>query len=219
MDPHALFSISFQLSFGAVIGILWLTPPLLNRAFRSDPGPQTRASFARRVVSYLVGLVVVSFAATLILTPLSALYFHRIPLVTLAANVTVVPIMGMWVLPLGLLSVALLPISLHLADALLQAAAWGLHGMTALTRFFAQLPFASIWVVTPNLFEVLLFYGLLFLLFFYRRFHWARVGVVFVALAILGDVGYWAHRVRFHHDLRVTFLDVGQGNAALIKLI
>ena len=31
LDPQAVFSISFQLSFVAVIGILWLTPAVLNK--------------------------------------------------------------------------------------------------------------------------------------------------------------------------------------------
>ena len=31
LDPNALFSISFQLSFMAVIGILWLTPAILDK--------------------------------------------------------------------------------------------------------------------------------------------------------------------------------------------
>jgi competence protein ComEC len=33
----------------------------------------------------------------------------------------------------------------------------------------------------------------------------------------LVDTGYWVYRVRFHRDLRITFLDVGQANAALVE--
>ncbi|MGD8983339.1 MAG: ComEC/Rec2 family competence protein, partial [Desulfobacteraceae bacterium] len=33
IDPHSLFGISFQLSFGAVIGILWLAPAIYNKIF------------------------------------------------------------------------------------------------------------------------------------------------------------------------------------------
>jgi competence protein ComEC len=217
VDPHALFSISFQLSFGAVIGILCLTPPILDRILRSRSDIPAQKTLARRLISYFLGLVVVSFAATLILMPLSALYFHRLPLVTLAANVTVVPIMGFWVLPLGLLSATLLPISVHLASFLLQAASWGLDGMMVLTRFFAHLPFASVWVVTPNAFEIALLYAILPLALLYGRRRWARIGLLCVVLTIAGDVAYWVHRVRFHQDLRVTYLDVGQGNAALVE--
>ena len=34
---------------------------------------------------------------------------------------------------------------------------------------------------------------------------------------ILGDVLFWTYRVGYHRGFEVTFLDVGQGNAALIS--
>jgi competence protein ComEC len=36
-------------------------------------------------------------------------------------------------------------------------------------------------------------------------------------LLLIADVGYWAWQRFFHSDLRVTFLDVGQGDAAVVE--
>jgi competence protein ComEC len=217
VDPHALYSISFQLSFVAVIGILWLTPAFLDRV----PGyasvlPADRG-FLYKIGAYFLGLVAASLSATLFLLPLISSYFHRVSLVTLPANVTVVPILGLWTLPLGLLSALLLPISSHLAGLILQAGAWGLHAVMGMVRFWSEIPFASVWVVTPNGFEMGLFYMFIFLVYFSGRRAWARRGLWVLALLVFVDAGYWTYTVRFNKDLRVTFLDVGQGNAALVE--
>jgi ComEC/Rec2-related protein len=45
----------------------------------------------------------------------------------------------------------------------------------------------------------------------------AIIGLV-VALALLVDAGYWFARRHFNSDLRVTYIDVGQGSSALLEL-
>jgi competence protein ComEC len=215
IDPHAVFSISFQLSFSAVIGILWLTPAILNRVPAPDRTKQK--TILKRLYIYFTGLIAVCLSATVFLLPLIALFFHRIPLVTIPANVMVVPILGLWVIPLGLLSAVALPLSLEAADFFLQMGAWGLNGMMEIIRFWSRLPGSSVWVVTPNLFETLLFYTLIFFIFFFKRWSWAKVGFLIVAILFLADIGYWAYRVGFNKELKVTFIDVGQANAALVE--
>jgi len=217
LDPKALFSISFQLSFLAVIGILWLTPAIL-RWFCPTPDPLDEKRPSRhRILDYFIGLAAVSASAAFFLLPVTAAYFHRIPLVSIPANVTTLPILGMWVIPAGLLSSAALPFSTDLAAFFLQIGEWGLAVMMWIIQFWAGLSWSSIWTVTPNLFEILIFYFLIVSIFFFRRFRWARIGLAAAIVLTLGDVAYWVYEVRFNPDLRVTFLDVGKGNAALVS--
>jgi len=65
--------------------------------------------------------------------------------------------------------------------------------------------------------EILLFYGFLFCLLSLKHLRWARLGFVFVLLILAGDVSYWIYRTHFNPSLKITYLDVGQGNAALIQ--
>ncbi|MCP4681399.1 MAG: DUF4131 domain-containing protein, partial [Desulfobacterales bacterium] len=218
LDPQALFSISFQLSFSAVIGILWLTPAFLAKLPHSDDmKPGIEKIFYNKVSYYLIGLVAVSLSATIILLPQISMLFHRIPLVTIPANVTVTPILGLWVIPLGLLSVVSLPLSSGLANFFLCLGAWGLNVMMEIVRFWADLSWSSFWVIMPNLFEMFLFYALIFLLFFFRRWPWVKVGGLVLVVFILADMGYWVYREGFTKELRITFIDVGQGNSALLE--
>lgn len=149
--------------------------------------------------------------------PITALYFHRISLVTLLANVTVVPILGLTVIPCGLLSVLSLPWSPLTAEIFLRLGSWCLTAMLEVVRFWAQLPFSSLWVPEPSAFEVLLFYVLILSLVFFRRWSWMKWALCFAVVSIMVDVAYWTYRNGFSNDLRVTFLDVGQGNAAFIE--
>ncbi len=214
-EPHAVFSMSFLLSFSAVIGILWLTPAILDKF----PGPEkTKQKTAlSRLYVYFTGLIAVCLSATVFLLPLVLLFFHRITLVTIPANLMVVPILGLWVIPLGLISAMVLPFSSGAADIFLQLGAWGLDGMMGIIRFWSGLSWCSFWMVTPNLFETLIFYGLIFFIFFFKRWPWAKTGLMVVAIMLLADVGYWIKKVRFNRELRVSYIDVGQANAAMLE--
>ncbi len=217
LDPLALFSISFQLSFGAVVGILWLAPFIYNLMPASETEKSKRATSLDRLRAYVKGLVAVTLAVTLFLLPITTAYFHRISLFALPANLTAVPILGLWTLPCGLLSVLSLPISPHLSEWLLILGSWGLDVMMAVIQFWGQVPWAAVWVITPNALEIILFYGLLLTLFFYRRWAWARRGFFVVLLLIAADTTYWLYQTQFNPRLEVTYLDVGQGNAALVR--
>ncbi len=216
LDPGAIFTPSFQLSFIAVIGILWLAPAILKRLGNGIKEPHKSHFFTGSVFTYVKGLAAVSFSALYFLLPITAFYFHRIPLVSIPANLTTIPILGLWVLPSGLLSVLVLPFSYHLAAICLGVSVWGLNIMMELVDFWASLSWASIWVFTPNFFEIALFYAFTFFAFFAWRRRWARIGLAAMVFLLIVDVAFWVHRVKFNRDLEVVFLDVGKGNAALV---
>ncbi len=216
LDPNALFSISFQLSFMAVIGILWLTPAILDKFHYTDNSQQEKISILNRLLAYFTGLVAVTASATIFLIPITCYYFHRISLVSIPANLTTVPILGMWIIPLGLLSAVALPFSSNVSSFFLNLGAWGLNKMMTIIEFWSHIPWSSIWTITPNLFETFLFYSFILGIFFFKRRRWAKIGVALIATLILSDVAYWVYQVRFNRDLEVAFLDVGQGNAALV---
>ncbi|MBL7178567.1 MAG: DNA internalization-related competence protein ComEC/Rec2 [Desulfobacteraceae bacterium] len=216
VDPHALYSISFQLSFCAVVGILWLTPAIYKMI--PDPFNETgQKTILKSFYVYFTGLIIITTSALIFLLPITSFYFHRVPLVSIPANLTVVPILGLWIIPLGLLSAICLPFSDTIANLFLHLGAWGLEWMMALIRFWAHFNWAAFWIFTPNIFEIILFYCLILLLFFIRRWRWAKIGLALVLFLIASDISYWIYTTRFSNDLRVTYFDVGHGNSALIQ--
>jgi competence protein ComEC len=85
-------------------------------------------------------------------------------------------------------------------------------------RNWSHLDWASFWVVTPNIFEIGLYYfAIFFLIFSIKKQRWAKIGLISVLIISVCDISYWIYDTRFNPNLRVTFLDVGQGNSALIQ--
>lgn len=217
IDPHSLFGISFQLSFGAVIGILWLAPAIYNGIFARLGEGMKRGRIIEGLWTYFGGLIAVTLSAMIFLLPIISFYFHRISVVAIPANLIVVPILGLWVMPVGLLAVASLVISTPLAQLFLQLGAWGMEWMTAAVQVWTHFPWASFWVVTPNVFEMLIFYSIIFFIFFIRRWSWAKVGLLIVFCLLGADIFHWTYKTRYNPCLKITYLDVGQGNSALIQ--
>jgi competence protein ComEC len=163
-DPTALFSISFQLSFTAVLGILlgfsfvpgWVPwgKPLLPTTWRSR--------FLRKLVAFfLVSLFAVGGSLPLVL-----FYFNQISFIGLLANFIIVPLVGYVVIPLGLLALFWLPASVTISTGCLTLANEVLRYTLVMVNFFADLPFAAIKTVTPSILETACFYGLVWALWY-----------------------------------------------------
>ena len=237
ISPQSLFDISFQLSFTAVSAIfigLYLFPP----------APETVAeSLWKRFLRILKGFVCVSVFAIIGTMPIIAYYFNHVTFLGLLANLILVPLIGFIVVPLGLISVLLYPLATPLslfgftiADTLLNIA-------ISIIKAISMIPYGSFRVITPSIIELICIYVLLVatpILFlvsrnksappetrsskngahhFSERQRSATKMIAAIAIIVLVcDISYWVHRRFLHSDMTVTFLDVGQGNAALIQI-
>jgi competence protein ComEC len=215
----SLFTASFQLSFIAVAGILWLTPILLSKikGLGGDTEFLAKNRILHTVLMYLAGLLAVTIAAAIVTTPLIAYHFNRFSPVALPANLTVIPLIGLWVIPLGLFSCIVLPFSSAIAGLLLSAGAAGLNAAAFLARFWADIPWSTVWVTRPTWVEIVLFYGLLFAGVNVLRVRAYRILLVVVLILVCADVGYWVYQVRYNKDLRVSVLDAGRADVAVIQ--
>jgi competence protein ComEC len=219
LKGDVLFTTSFQLSFVAVAGILWLAPLIYSRMpkFKISNGSFKGSQILHPILTYIMGLIAVTTAATIITIPLIAYHFYRFSIVALPANLTVVPIIGLWVIPLGLLSSITLLLSSTLAGFLLSLGESGLNLAISLVQFWSDIPWSSIWVIRPNWLEILLLYGLLFLTINFTRSRVYRL-ILPLSLALLcTDIGYWVYQTHLNNNLRVTILDAGRGDVALIQ--
>ena len=80
-DTNQLFDVGFQLSFIAVFGIFWLNEPILKYL----PKPKNN------VQNFLVNVVSISIAAQVATLPLVIYYFHQYSLISVIANLVVIP--------------------------------------------------------------------------------------------------------------------------------
>lgn len=208
--PPALFSISFQLSFTAVLAIILGLP-----FFRL---PDTvHAAHWYRIVSKMVVFFGVTLMAIVGTLPLTLYYFNQVSLVGLLANWIGVPLIGFVVVPLGLTALCFYPFSPEIASMGINAAGIVLGKALDLLELIAGLPFAAVKTVTPSIVEISCYYVLFLAVFNMRSKRW-RKAMAIIALFTLGaDITYWAYERFLRTDFRATIIDVGQGSAALLE--
>ncbi len=116
-DPGSVVDLSFQLSFGAVIGLLSVSPRLERYL---PPDLHWSWAWAARSLSASVG----ASSGTL---PAVALHFQEISLLSPVANLFAVPLMGAIAVPCALLGAAGWQLPLALADGCLSLSLSGLR--------------------------------------------------------------------------------------------
>jgi competence protein ComEC len=211
MFPGTVLEISFQLSFASVVALI-----LAGHAWSARPRPAAPPTRARRIVDAGALALVVSAAALLGTSPLVALHFNRVTPIGLLTNPILIPIAGTPATVLGLAGAAASLVSEPCARAVFGLAYWPLATLRWGAATAAALPMASIRLPTPTLVEIGISYVLLSLPWIAAR---RRAIVAAVALgAVALDGAWWIRERRLDPHLRVRFLDVGQGDAAVIEL-
>ncbi len=203
--PGTPLEIAFQLSFVSVAAIV-----LGMRRLGANPAPG--ASWRAR----LGAAALVSPCALAGTAPLTAFHFHQLSLAGLIANPLAVPLFGVLVVGPGLAGAFLEPISPPAAAALFALAGLVLRPAIALVRALARPAWASLDVPIPSLVELGLLYAALGALLLHGRARRVLLAVALVGL--LADAGTWIHQRWSRTTLRLTFLDVGQGDAAVAEL-
>jgi competence protein ComEC len=217
--PGVVMDISFQLSFLAVLFIVWGSRKMQEwwpAERRRDELPQERNRWRplmRRAVLYLA----VPLLATVGTGPMIAHHFGHLSWAGFISNPIVVPLVGFIIVPLGLLIGFFSVTAPALAAPIVLVTAPLSSLLHQMVHSLARLPMANLAVPLPNYWEVALLYAaILSILLFRRPLHLAiALGVSF--LLILGDGYYWWQERWNRKDLRVTYLSVGHGDAAVIE--
>ncbi|HEX4384393.1 MAG TPA: DNA internalization-related competence protein ComEC/Rec2 [Myxococcales bacterium] len=202
-DPAATHDLALQLSVAGIGGLLLLARPL--RELLPVPLPPLGASLWRRGLEHFLQIACSTAAAALITAPLLAASFHRLSLVSVAANALAL-LPGLAAIPLATALVFFDSLPLWwLADLLATITLRAAH-------FFSALPFATIAVASPGILVCLLWYAGVALVS--RR---SRKSLA--CFSVLGVLGL-SHSLlaRFEDGVKVTFLAVGQGDCSLIQL-
>ena len=207
IDPFIMWSIGFQLSFAATFGILLLSAPLVRHIRRTVRFP---APFAEATA--------VSIAAQLGVTPLLVFHFGRLSLVSIPANLAAFPLVGPATVA-GLIGATADVVSHALAKPFVVIAGWFVTPLLWLARVFASVPSSSVQVRSNNVFGLVLAYVaiLAFGLFIYGKTKAARWSLAACLIAVVLARVIPIASASPPTGLRVTFFDVGQGDAALVE--
>ncbi len=203
LRPAWLLDVGFQLSFGAVAGLLWLYPKLKNY-------------FCAFVPTLLGEAMALTAAAQLAVLPLLVTYFHQLPVLSIVSNILLVPVLELATL-VSLVGIAL-DFVLPCGQWFLALAGWLVEQILVQTKFLASQTFSTVVVGNLPLWSgVVYYFGLLlwadvpclqFLRNRERRAMLLGTGVLLVGLFLwkqFAPVNFTAY-----------FLDVGQGDCTVV---
>ena len=221
-SPLWLFDISFQLSFGATAGLLYLAPPLRERLRKKLP-------------VFVADSLAVTIGAQLSVLPIIAWYFNVLSLSSLLANLVIAPIVE-WIIVAGLLA-GLLASLLPLAGKVVFLLASVVLGLVyELSRWVAALPGSQIYMPTFSWWGGMLYYmglgwlvigdehrkrlmscvGSKYLLAMGQKLRDSKGWQAFLLLGMLVVVFCCWQMGCNNKEMQVHFIDVGQGDSALV---
>ncbi len=208
-DAKQLFDPGFQLSYAAVASILYFYPKI---ASLSDYLPEkVRAS---KLVDFTWKLFSVTFAAQIGTVPFTAAYFGKVSIVSLAANLFVIPAVGVG-LAIGLAISFFSVFSTWVAGVYGAAGQALLELVLKLIDFSGNLSFAYVTIPGFGLLAFLIYYVTAALLFNFSKKEIRKKMIL--ALLILGNIAIISSLLGNAQRVRVTVLDVGQGDAILVQ--
>jgi competence protein ComEC len=211
IDPRQVFDVGFQLSFVAVLSIVYLYP-IMDEALAFLRGE----SLWRRVLLWLARIFTSSFAATLGTLPLTAVYFSKVSVVGLFANMLVIPATGLSVI-LGLVTALTGVFSLWFAQVYGAVNQVLLTVALRATSFAGNLSFATVETSRFLSIYTIPFYAAVLLVFNLRDPAKSRRFILLLLAALCIVVVVPAPFIGTPGRLLVGFLDVGQGDAAVIR--
>ncbi len=215
ISPLALFQIGFQLSYLFTLGIVLGGRRLQGTALMERLG-KARQPFHALAFGFFI-----SAAAFLFGAPALAYHFQTFTPISILVNPIACGLVNLVMIG-GLLQSILIFIFVPLADLLGQANVFFLHALLQVVGYFHSVPFGHMQVPYPGLLLTLCAYAFLLLLFADPRILQLSIrGHVIKKYQLLLATFAAAVLLSFFPAgrglLRVDFLSVGQGDAALLR--
>jgi len=230
ITPDALFDISFQLSFTAVLAIIYIVPRFNNFSL---PLLESLPLWSQKTLRHIYLSILVCIAATLGTLPLIVFYFNRVSAITIIANLIAVPLLGTIALVFSMAFILCAFFSVGLAGFFIKISSFFVQSSVYVIDYLASLSWSSFSITRPNIAEIIIFYLLIFILlriidlrhisgvikkdFLERHPLFFKFILIILIVFFLADAAYLLTRDKFSGDLRVTAIDVGQGSSILIR--
>ena len=207
INPLYIYDIGFQFSFSATIGII-LFADNVKRWLKLIKLPDV-----------IIEVITVTIAAQIWLIPLEIYYFNRFSVFAVFTN-ALVSFVHSTISILGLIMLAIGSISINLAKPIALVEKILLKFIIAFSDKLVKFPFISIKSIYIGIAFIIAYYVILFVMLSYKKHDRLRLFlqrnrkvIVIIVLVVTCVNGFKPN------DLRVDFIDVGQGDCALIRTV
>lgn len=202
INPYYLFNIGFQLSFGATFSIIIFTPRLKCIFYPYD--------------NKLTGLLSSILGVQIGLLPFQVYYFNKINPLSIIANLLIIPILS-FALILGFLMIvfSFLPyINVSIRFLLENILNFEVYLLDVLLGF----NIVNIKVFSPNILTIIVFYLMLIIVFGLIDIKRISKPILkFITLSLIIVIIFNFYLIADYDRIELHFIDVGQGDAILIR--
>ena len=203
-SPYMLFNIGFQLSFAATLSLVMLFKRIKSLlSFKFLPAAVT-------------DILTATISAQLGVLPITLYYFNKLSIISFLSNLLVVPLMEIITI-LGMAMAVLGQLGVFFAQLIGYVNCLLLSFVLFVTQISSSLPFATVRLVTPSIVLVMVYYLSMWFLLWYGPEGKIKVKLRYIAAAALPVVIISFAAFLIPDKLEVTFLDVGEGDSALIR--
>ncbi len=197
INPHWLFDIGFQLSFGAVIGIAFLKERLFPK-----------------ITSGLLSGIQIYTAVNIAIFPILAMHFNNFNLLSLITNLLMTPVVTV-VLILGYLSVILSLVLTSISYYIFTVIDFILEAFNFYLTYTLEYFSLPLRVKYPSLISVVIYYIVILILLsstFKRKIYkYRKIFAIYMVMTLV------THAILISsNSLTVGFFDVGQGDSSYL---
>jgi competence protein ComEC len=211
LDPSQLFNPGFQLSYAAVIGIAIFYLPVRPKIIESN----IKGDFLKNTLHFSA----VTVAAQIGTLPLVLYYFSKLSLVSFAANLIVVPLIGM-IISTAFITLLITPIN-YIAEVFAAA-----NEMMSSLLFYSvnvtgNTAYSFLWVHDFSTADCIISYSLIIIFIFSARIMNTRTAKIVLAVLLLSSAVLLTEldnkQLMKDGCLNCYMIDVGQGDAILLR--
>ena len=211
-EPAQLYKPGFQMSFSAVLSIAAIFPALQKKINKSR--------IRNKFVKYILLFMAVSLSAEIGTLPFTLIYFGKLSLIALFANLIVIPLIGV-ILAVAIFTMLIYPVIPTIAFYYAVANDLLTKILYSIIHFSGTLDFSFIWIRHFTLFDTLAFYTFLIILLLSINKFKNRLAVSLMLVLVFANILVYdsidSKDMLPKNKLSIMMIDVGQGDSFLLK--
>ncbi len=231
-NPYSIYNIGFLLSFAGTIGII-----LFNKIIQTNNKNiiiETN-NIRNKIIKYIQNTCIVTISAQIMILPIMLYYFNKISLIFIISNLVAGILIGP-IIVIGLILIMLSFINMNITSIISRGYSILLELLINFTRIVGKLPISKIYVKTPNMITIFLYYTIIIVIILIYRMkasnnkyircktlkysygitNYLKIKKKLILISIIILVFTNCIIKTIPSDLKIYFIDVGQGDSTLI---
>jgi len=216
-NPFSIFSLSLQLSFFGVLGIMMLYPNIKEKLLF--------------LPNFIADSLSLTTAAFLFVTPIIAYNFNTIYFSGFISNIFTIPLSG-FIMVAGMILFMTSFVFPFIVPFFMKIVSFSIYLMNLSAEIFANMDFLTYYIITPSKASIVIYYVLVLCVFhknqdtsilqeksliLYKRKLFKTRKEIIVTILIVLSLIFNVIKINFSKELEISVIDVGHGDSILIE--